>query len=215
MIRPAEWGSPRRSDGTCLHIQDTWSAAGSHHVTETPHRARRERAVLEAVAAGREGPRADERPDAGYGRRGAGLLDHSGPSHRPSATAISSFFPSAVAPISTRMHCRSSPRRMLKWTPSAQLHRAQPAKARAAKHDICRTEGTGPARCGESGAPMMMSSMPSSFTSPADDTEYPLSSAAIPPLRTKPFVPSRELSSTSDCHRPHPPRQAQGRREHF
>ena len=40
----------------------------------------------------------------------------------PSTTAINSFFPSAVAPISTRMHCRSSSRRMLKCTPSAHTY---------------------------------------------------------------------------------------------
>ena len=39
-------------------------------------------------------------------------------SRRP--MAISSFFPSAVAPIRTRMHWRPPSRRMLKWTPSAQ-----------------------------------------------------------------------------------------------
>src|SRR4029077_5060880 len=36
--------------------------------------------------------------------------------------AISSFWPSAVAPIKTRMHCRSSSRRMLKCTPSAHTY---------------------------------------------------------------------------------------------
>ena len=43
-------------------------------------------------------------------------------SRKPSTTAINSFFPSAVAPISTRMHCRSSSRRMLKCTPSAHTY---------------------------------------------------------------------------------------------
>ena len=40
-------------------------------------------------------------------------------SRKPSTTAINSLRPSAVAPINTRMHCRSSSRRMLKCTPSA------------------------------------------------------------------------------------------------
>ena len=43
-------------------------------------------------------------------------------SRKPSCTATRSLFPSAVAPITTRIHCRSSSKRMVKWIPSTQKY---------------------------------------------------------------------------------------------
>ena len=49
----------------------------------------------------------------------------------PSVMAIRSFGPYFVAPISTRMHCRSSSKRMLTWMPSALTYPyALPSKQR-------------------------------------------------------------------------------------